>query len=394
MKEELEKLRAEVEPALKEVKDTKSLEECRIKWLGKKGALTGILKNMGKLTPEERPVFGKLANEVKEHIEKALGEKQEALKQEETRSKFVKEKLDVTLPGKKMNPGRLHPLTTTFNQIKGIFMGLGFEFAEGPEVESDYYNFEALNIPADHPSREMWDSFFINYPAAGLQGSPSGKFVLRQELTKRVGICHSEQSEESQSEILRNAQDDCGVFNRKISDNLLLRSHTTPVQIRVLEKRTPPLRVIASGRCYRRDAVDATHSWMFNQFEGFMVDRDVTFGDLKGVLMAFAREMFGQERRAKFIPSYFPFTEPSAEVAIDCFVCSGKGCRLCKNSGWIEILGCGMIHPRVLRVVNYDTEKYTGFAFGMGVERTAMLKYGIDDIRLFFENDVRFLKQF
>lgn len=339
MKEELEKLKAEIKLTLKEVKDTKSLEECRIKWLGKKGAITGILKNLGKMAPEEKPAFGKLANEVKEHIEKALGEKLEALKQEETRLKFAEEKLDVTLPGKKINLGRLHPLTTTLNQIKEIFIGLGFEFAEGPEVESDYYNFEALNIPADHPSREMWDSFFI-------------------------------------------------------SDNLLLRSHTTPVQIRVLEKRTPPLRVIASGRCYRRDAVDATHSWMFNQFEGFMVDRDVTFGGLKGVLMAFAREMFGQERRAKFIPSYFPFTEPSAEVAIDCFVCAGKGCRLCKGSGWIEILGCGMIHPRILQRVNYDTEKYTGFAFGMGPERIAMLKYGIDDIRLFFENDIRFLKQF
>ena len=253
--------------------------------------------------------------------------------------RLLEERIDVTLPGRWPAPGRLHIVNQVIRQIKEVFRGLGFGVVQGPEVETDFYNFEALNIPSDHPSREMWDSFFLR-------------------------------------------------------EGLLLRTHTSPVQVRVMETTEPPVRIIVPGKCYRRDAVDATHFWEFHQVEGLLVDEGVTFADLKGTLEVFARGLFGKRRRARFNPSYFPFTEPSAEVMVDCFLCEGTGCRMCKNSGWIEIMGCGMVHPRVLERVGYDTERYTGYAFGMGVERIAMLSYGIDDIRLLFEGDERFLRQF
>lgn len=301
--------------------------------------ITRLLKNLGSLPPDVRPRVGKEINDFKARIEELLENKVEFFKRREKEERLARERVDVTLPGERIIPGRIHILTHVTRELKKIFNGMGFEVAEGPEVETEYYNFEALNIPPDHPSREMWDSFYIR-------------------------------------------------------EGLLLRSHTSPVQVRVMEKRCPPLRIIVPGRCYRRDSVDATHSWMFHQLEGFMVDRKVTFGDLKGILSTFASEMFGEGRRTSFHPSYFPFTEPSAEMAIDCFICAGKGCGICKNSGWIEILGAGMIHPNVLREVKYDPEEFSGFAFGMGIERIAMLKYEINDIRLFFENDIRFLNQF
>jgi phenylalanyl-tRNA synthetase alpha chain len=328
-----------IEEAIAGAPDLKSLEEVRIRFLGKKGELTRHLRNLVNLPPEERKEEGRRLNQVKELAESLLAGRTGEFRKSEIESRLERERLDVTLPGVRFAAGKIHPITRVTREIKNIFMGMGFEVAEGPEVETEYYNFEALNIPPDHPSREMWDSFYLG-------------------------------------------------------EGLLLRSHTSPVQVRVMEKRRPPLRVIVPGRCYRRDAVDASHAWMFHQVEGFMVDRKVTFADLKGVLSAFAGRMFGEERRTSFNPSYFPFTEPSAEMAIDCFACSGAGCSVCKGSGWIEILGAGMIHPAVLRAVGYDPEEFSGFAFGMGIERIALKKYGINDIRLFFENDVRFLKQF
>lgn len=328
-----------VEEAISGAPGLKALEEIRIRFLGKKGELTQQLRNLGSLPPEIRRQEGQKLNLVKERAESLLARRSEEFRNKEIEARLKEERLDVTLPGVRFAAGKLHPITRITREIKDIFIGMGFEVAEGPEVEVEYYNFEALNIPPDHPSREMWDSFYLG-------------------------------------------------------DGLLLRSHTSPVQVRVMEKRLPPLRVIVPGRCYRRDAVDASHSWMFHQVEGFMVDRKVTFADLKGVLSTFAECMFGEGRKTSFNPSYFPFTEPSAEMAIDCFVCSGKGCSVCKQSGWIEILGAGMIHPAVLQAVGYDPEEFSGFAFGMGIERIAMKKHGINDIRLFFENDVRFLKQF
>lgn len=337
--EELERILNEAKGKLATASELAVLEDLKIRYLGRKGELTKLLRRIGQIPRDERPAAGKAANEAREELENLLREKLDFLKRAE-REQFLKgAAIDVTMPGRRPYLGRIHPVTLTLRKIKEVFIGLGFEVVEGPEVETDYYNFEALNIPKDHPSREMWDSFYLE-------------------------------------------------------ENLLLRSHTSPVQVRVMEKRLPPIRIIVPGKCYRRDAVDATHSWMFHQVEGLLVDEGVTFADLKGVLEVFAREVFGAERKTKFIPSYFPFTEPSAEMAIDCMVCNGKGCRVCKQSGWLEILGSGMVHPRVLERVSYDSEKYTGFAFGMGVERIAMLKYGIDDIRLFFENDLRFLRQF
>lgn len=339
MLEQIDKILQEAEKELEKTNDPENLEILRVKYLGKKGLLTEALKSLGRAKPEERPVLGKRCNEVKDKITDIMEAKEAKFKKEWIDLEIRKESVDETLPGVKTNLGRLHPLTIVSDQIAEIFMGLGFSVEDGPEVETDYYNFEALNIPLDHPARDMWDSFYLK-------------------------------------------------------EGVLLRTHTSPVQIRVMEKNKPPLRVISYGKCYRRDAVDATHSWMFNQLEGFMVDEGVAFSDLKGMLSQFARGLFGEARKTKFLPGYFPFTEPSAELYIDCFKCEGKGCALCKGAGWIEIMGCGMIHPKVLQNVGYDGEKYTGFAFGMGIERIAMLKYGIDDIRLFFENDTRFLEQF
>ncbi len=326
---------------LKELKSAKSLAELqqlRVKYLGKRGLVTSKLKTLSTITPELRPAYGKAVNEVKSYIDEESKKKETLLKTEEHRRIILSEAIDITLPGKFTPFGREHPISKVLSEIIGIFVSMGFEIAEGPEVELDYYNFEALNIPKDHPARDMQDTFYI-------------------------------------------------------SDDVILRTHTSPVQIRVMEKRKPPLKIIAPGKVYRCDA-DICHTPMFHQVEGFMVDIDIAFSDLKGVLELFIHSFFGPDTPVRFRPSFFPFTEPSAEVDIGCIFCSGKGCRVCKNTGWLEILGAGMINPRVFEMVGYDPEIYSGFAFGMGVERPAMLKYSIDDIRLFFENDMRFLRQF
>jgi phenylalanyl-tRNA synthetase alpha chain len=328
-------------PFLEELKLAKSLAELqqlRVKYLGKKGLVTSKLKTLSTITPELRPAYGKAVNEVKSYIDEEIKKKETLLKTEEQKRLVLSEAIDITLPGKFTPFGREHPISKVLSEITGIFVSMGFEVAEGPEVELDYYNFEALNIPKDHPARDMQDTFYI-------------------------------------------------------SDDVILRTHTSPVQIRVMEKSKPPLKVIAPGKVYRCDA-DICHTPMFHQVEGFMVDTDIAFSDLKGVLEFFIHGFFNVETPVRFRPSFFPFTEPSAEVDIGCTFCSGKGCRVCKNTGWLEILGAGMINPRVFEMVGYDPEIYSGFAFGMGVERPAMLRYAIDDIRLFFENDIRFLRQF
>jgi len=314
------------------------LQQLRIKYLGKKGLVTSQLKTLSEISPELRPEFGKAVNEVKNYIGDELKKIEGSLKEDEHKKRILSETIDITLPGKFVPFGREHPINKVLCEIVNIFLSMGFEVEEGPEVELDYYNFEALNIPKDHPARDMQDTFYI-------------------------------------------------------SDDVILRTHTSPVQIRVMEKRKPPLKVIAPGKVYRCDA-DISHTPMFHQVEGFMVDTDIAFSDLKGVLELFIHSFFSVETPVRFRPSYFPFTEPSAEIDIGCNFCSGKGCRVCKNTGWLEILGAGMIHPKVFEMVGYDTELYTGFAFGMGVERLTMLKYSIDNIRLFFENDIRFLRQF
>lgn len=339
MKDILENLKSEAINLIQAAGDPQELEKLRVRFLGKKGELTDILKRLGALSAELRPAMGQLANDVKRDILESLEGEIHRIRERQMEEDMLKSSIDITLPGRPVRPGSMHPVTRITREIEDIFAGMGFQVVEGPEVEEEYYNFEALNIPPDHPSREMWDSFYMG-------------------------------------------------------EGLLLRSHTSPVQVRVMEKTRPPVKVIVPGKCYRRDAVDPTHHWNFHQVEGLLVDDRVTFADLKGILLDFARRMFGQERKAKFIPSYFPFTEPSAEMAIDCFVCSGKGCRVCKQSGWIEILGSGMVNPRVLEFVGYSPEEFTGFAFGMGIDRIALLKYGINDIRLLLENDIRFLEQF
>ena len=320
--------------------DAAALEALRVAYLGKKGELTAVLRGMGKLTAEERPVIGALANEVRAEIEAKLEEAGERIKTGALAEKLKKEKLDVTMPGAGANPvGRRHPLAQIELQMCDIFRSMGFDIAEGPEVELDYYNFTALNTPENHPARDVQDTFYI-------------------------------------------------------TDKILLRSQTSCVQARTMEKIKPPIRIVSPGRVYRSDAVDATHSPMFHQLEGLVVDKGITMGDLKGMLELFAQTMFGSDTRIRFRPHHFPFTEPSAEVDISCFVCGGKGCRVCKGEGWIEILGAGMVHPNVLRYGGIDPEVYSGFAFGMGIERIAMRKYNIDDMRLLYENDVRFLSQF
>ena len=315
------------------------LEEIRVKYLGKKGELTTILRSMGGLSKEERPLVGKLVNEAKNEVESKIEEKVKLIKEKEKNAKLASEVIDISLPGKKNNVGKRHPLDLTLESMKDIFISMGFTVEEGPEVELDYYNFEALNIPKNHPARSEQDTFYIN-------------------------------------------------------DNLVLRTQTSPVQIRVMENQAPPIKMIAPGKVYRSDAVDATHSPIFYQMEGLVIDKGVTFADLKGTLELFAKKMFGDKVKTKFRPHHFPFTEPSAEMDATCFVCEGKGCRVCKNSGWIELLGCGMVHPEVLRNCGIDPEVYSGFAFGFGVDRMVMLKYGIDDIRLLYESDMRFLDQF
>ena len=337
MKELLEKIRAGAMEALSDT--SANLEEIRIKYLGKKGELTKVLRGMGALTAEERPVVGALANKVRGDIEAAIEKKAAELKAAARSAALKAERLDVTVPGDEFPVGRAHPLATVQKQMEDIFIGMGFEIAEGPEVEKSYYNFEALNTPADHPARDIQDTFYI-------------------------------------------------------TEDVLLRSQTSPVQIHVMEEQKPPIRVISPGRVYRADEVDATHSPLFHQCEGIVVDKGITMGDLKGTLEAFAKQMFGPKTRLRFRPHHFPFTEPSAEVDISCFVCGGEGCRVCKGEGWIEILGAGMVHPNVLRGCGIDPDVYSGFAFGMGIERIVMAKYNITDMRLLYENDVRFLKQF
>lgn len=339
MKNQLESIRQAAKAALEHVSLIQDLEQLRIQYLGKKGELTAILKQMGKLSPEERPLVGQMANETRAYIEGAIESKKAQLAQKKQQEQLKAEKIDVTLPGNKITLGAKHPLSIVLDEIKEIFVGMGFEIVEGPEVEYDYYNFEALNIPKDHPARDTQDTFYIN-------------------------------------------------------DNILLRTQTSPVQVRVMEKQKPPIRVISPGRVYRSDAVDATHSPLFHQIEGLVVDKGITFADLKGTLEIFVRRLYGEDSVVRFRPHHFPFTEPSAEVDVQCFSCHGEGCRLCKGEGWIEILGCGMVHPKVLANCGIDPEVYSGFALGLGLERVAMRRYGIDDMRLFFENDVRFLKQF
>ena len=339
VKEALEAIRRAAIERLDAAKDLKSLDELRVALLGKKGELTAILKQMGKLTPEERPVIGQLANEVRADIEKELETRMAAVKQAMQDARLEAERLDVTLPGKKPLLGKKHPLTLVLDELKDIFLGMGFDVVQGPEVELDYYNFEALNIPKNHPARDTQDTFYI-------------------------------------------------------TDNILLRTQTSGMQVRVMEEKKPPIRVIAPGRVYRSDAVDATHSPVFHQIEGLVVDKGVTMGDLKGTLEIFVKKLYGEDAQVRFRPHHFPFTEPSAEMDVMCFNCHGEGCRLCKNEGWIEILGCGMVHPKVLRGCGIDPEEYSGFAFGIGLERIVMRNFNIDDLRLFYENDMRFLDQF
>jgi phenylalanyl-tRNA synthetase alpha chain len=339
LEDELKEAQREALEELANVDKTKDLDQLKAKYLGRKGVVTSLMKSLKEVSEESRPALGKLANEVKDQIERILQERFEELKiQEPSKEKRI-ELFDYTLPGRKSWSGKLHPITQISEQMIEIFYGMGFEVAKGPDVETDYYNFEALNFPKDHPARDMQDTFYIN-------------------------------------------------------DDVLLRTHTSPVQIRVMEKRKPPVRIIAPGRCYRHEAINARSYCTFHQVEGFYVDTNVTFADLKGVLSAFVWELFGKEVGVRFRGSFFPFTEPSAEMDIACVNCKGKGCNLCKHRGWLEILGAGMIDPEVFKNVGYDPEVYTGYAFGMGVERIAMLKYGIDDIRLFYENDLRFLRQF
>lgn len=340
MRQQLEQMEQTALQEISGVQDLNALNEIRVKYLGKKGELTQILRGMGTLSPEERPVIGQLANTVRERLESALERKTAELKEKAKQERLAREKIDVTLPGRPVLRGHKHPLTQVLEEIQEIFMGMGFAVAEGPEIEYDYYNFEALNIPRDHPARDMQDSFYV-------------------------------------------------------TSEILLRTHTSPVQVRTMEAMRPqvPVKIIAPGKVYRRDD-DATHSPMFHQVEGLVIDRDISFAHLKGTLLLFARQMFGPEREIRLRPSFFPFTEPSAEVDISCMMCGGAGCRVCKGTGWLEILGAGMVHPNVLAMSGYNPEEVTGFAFGMGVERIAMLKYGIDDLRLLFDNDLRFLQQF
>ena len=339
MQDQLNRILEEAKSQLDKATDRGQAEELRIRLLGKKGELTQILKGMGKLSPEERKSTGQKVNSVKGQIETMLESKFDELREKAKEAQFKVERIDVTEPGRRPKLGAKHPLTVTMEEISKVFMSMGFSIVEGPEVETVFNNFDALNAAPDHPARDMTDTFYI-------------------------------------------------------TDDVLLRTQTSPVQVRTLLKQKPPIKVISPGRCFRCDTPDATHSPMFHQIEGLVVDEGITMADLKGTLDKFAKQLLGPETKTKFRPHHFPFTEPSAEVDVSCFKCGGKGCRVCKGSGWIEILGCGMVHPNVLKVGGLDTEKYTGFAFGLGVERVAMLKYGVDDIRLFYENDMRFIEQF
>ncbi len=338
MEQELQRLQTEAKQQLSALSDTGQLEDFRIRFLGRKGSFSTVMRSLGKVPPEDRPRLGQLANTIKTEIEELFAKRQSDLTAGLASLSAERQAIDLTLPGRRPAIGKLHPVTQIMNEVCTIFENLGFSVAEGPDVEHDHYNFEALNIPAHHPARDMHDTFYI-------------------------------------------------------SDSILLRTHTSPMQARIMENQQPPLRVIAPGKVYRCDS-DITHTPMFHQVEGFLVDKKVSFADLKGVLTVFTQKMFEKDLALRFRPSFFPFTEPSAEVDIACVICEGKGCRVCKRTGWLEILGSGMIDPEVFKMVGYDPEIYSGFAFGLGVERIAMLKYGIDDIRLYYENDLRFLSQF
>lgn len=339
MEEKLKALKEQALPAISAAGDLTELEEIRLSVLGKKGQLTNVLRQMGSLPPEERPLMGKLANEVRDALEAALAERRRDLLQEEQRQKLTQEKVDVTLPGRRPPRGTIHPLSHVRRRIEDIFLGMGYSIEEGPEIETDYYNFVALNLPKHHPARDMQDTFYID-------------------------------------------------------EETVLRTHTSPVQVRTMEKMRPaPLKMICPGKVYRKDD-DATHSPMFLQVEGLVIDKGITLADLKGTLLLFARQMFGPEQKIRLRPSFFPFTEPSAEVDILCTACGGQGCRMCGETGWLEILGAGMVHPHVLKMSGYDPAEVSGFAFGMGIDRVAMLVYGITDIRHLYQNDLRTLKQF
>ena len=338
-REQLEQIRAEATASIASAASLQERDAARVKYLGKKGELTAVLKTMGKLSPEERPIVGQMANEVRELITADLEKRNELLKAAQQEMKLKAETIDVTLPGTKVEIGHKHPLSIVLDEVKEIFLGMGFEVVGGPEVEWDYYNFEALNIPKDHPARDTQDTFYI-------------------------------------------------------TENMLLRTQTSGVQIRTMENKKPPIRMIAPGRVFRSDAVDATHSPLFHQIEGMAIDEGITMGDLKGTLETFAKKLYGEQTKIRLRPHHFPFTEPSCEIDVSCFKCGGCGCSMCKGEGWIEILGGGMVHPKVLRTGGIDPEKYSGFAFGVGLERIAMFRFGLDDMRLLYENDVRFLDQF
>lgn len=339
MREKLEQIKSSALEAINNASDLKVLEDLRVQYLGKKGELTAVLRGMKDLTAEERPVVGQMANEVREALEVALADKKVGLESEAVNQKLKEEVIDITMPGRKMPKGHMHPLHKTLEEVQNIFLGMGYEIVDGREVETAYYNFDALNLGEEHPARDEQDTFYF-------------------------------------------------------TNNLVLRTATSPVQVHTMEEQELPIRMVAPGRVYRSDESDATHSPIFHQIEGLVIDKNITFGDLKGVLAEFAKKFFGDKVQVKFRPHYFPFTEPSAEVDVSCVMCSGKGCNVCKGSGWIEILGCGMVHPKVLEMAGIDPTKYQGFAFGMGLERLTMLKYDINDLRLFYENDVKFLSQF
>lgn len=339
MKQQLQNIELAAKQELEKIHDSAELESLRVRFLGKKGELTAILKQMSTLSAEERPVIGQLANKIRADIEEAISARSAELKAALAARRLKEEKLDVTLPGKPLKVGKLHPYNAVLNEIEEIFLGMGFDIAEGPEVEYDYYNFEALNLPPDHPARDTQDTFYI-------------------------------------------------------SDNVLLRTQTSSIQVHVMENQKPPIRIIAPGRVYRSDAVDATHSPIFHQMEALVVDKGITMADLNGTLEMLMKRLYGEDCKIRLRPHHFPFTEPSAEVDITCFNCGGKGCSMCKNEGYVELLGAGMVHPKVLRQCGIDPEVYSGFAFGLGLERIVMAKYGINDMRLLYENDLRFLNQF
>ncbi len=339
MLEEIEKVRKEFDAAIEKCKSSEELEKVRVRYLGRKGSITGLLKAIGKLNAEQRPRFGKMMNELKVQATELLEKKMEELKAAEEEKRIKQEAIDVTLPGRRPLVGKKHILTQTMDEMIEILVSMGFSVEYGPEVETDYYNYEALNFPKDHPARDMHDTFYL-------------------------------------------------------SEELLLRTHTSPTQIRVMEKMQPPIRVIMPGKCFRNESIDMSHHIIFHQIEGLYVDENVTFADLKGTLTTFLRNYLGAETKLRFRPDFFPFTEPSADVAVSCFLCKGEGCKVCKHTGWLELLGAGMVDPEVFKAVGYDSERYTGFAWGLGIERMVMMKYGIEDIRLFFENDLRFLEQF